>query len=74
MTEAMEKWVTEMHRKKGFPKSPAWPVQAEHYIRLFCVEVEKRARKLASKVGSPDVVGYGEAFVEVRTELLGGRQ
>jgi len=75
MTEAGEKWVMEVHKKRGFPVSPAWHVQADHYIRAFVAEVENRAKE---RQGNSTYNGLGGFFQmkgiildELTRELLG---
>jgi len=76
MTPEGEKWVARVHKKRGFPPTPAWPDQAEHYISAFVAEVEKRAKALMPETqtdGNWEFYAW-DAIEELTRELLGGTQ
>ncbi len=68
MTKAGEKWCEETLEVN-------W-IDAQHVLRAFCAAVHERAQKLALANShgvphDPNSDDYGEAFIDIKRDLLG---
>lgn len=71
MTEAGERWATERRRPNNTPNH-VQAEQAEHWLRAFCDEVEKRLPVIYGRNTLLSIEHCKAiAFAELKRELLG---